>query len=73
LPRFDEGAIGVVSRQILLYAITAKIPAFILLAETKEMNPGPKANAGILKVLGKILNFDIDLAYCHGKDRGLSA
>ncbi len=57
----NEGAIGGVSGQILLDAITAKIPAFSLLAETKGMNPDPRASAEILKVLGKILNFDIDV------------
>ncbi len=57
-----EGAIGGVSGQILLDCATAKIPAFSLLAETKGMNPDPRASAELLKVLSKILEFDIDVS-----------
>ncbi len=57
----QEGAIGGVSGQLLLECSIQKVPALSLLAETSGMNPDPRASAELLKVLSKMLDFEIDV------------
>lgn len=57
----QEGAIGGVSGQLLLDCSAQKVPALSLLAETSGMNPDPRASAELLKLLSRMLEFEIDV------------